>query len=309
MSGRAERVATIDVGTSSILLLIVERGADGRLVVVDDRCRIEGLGRGVDRTGRLQPDAIARGLAAITEYADAVRAAGVARVGVVGTQALREAANGAEFLAPAEALLGARVEVISGDREARLVLAGVRDAFPELAGGRFVVCDVGGGSTELISATASALETVISVPIGSVRLAERFLASDPPRSEELAAMITFIDEALAPVALGTGPLVATAGTATTIAAIAQGLEPFDPAKVAGYRVPRAELERQLARLAEVTLAERRGVRGLAPQRADTIVAGAAILVRVLARAGADEMIVSDRGVRWGLAAELAAAGP
>lgn len=304
---RAGRVATVDVGTSSILLLIVERGADGKLVVVDDRCRVEGLGRGVDRTGRLQEDALARGLDAMREYGDAIRAAGATRVAAVGTQALREAANGAAFLEPAREMLGAPVEVITGEREARLVLAAVRDGFPELAAGRFVVCDVGGGSTEMIVADGARLDTLVSVPIGSVRLAERHLRADPPTPAELRELDDAIDHALAPVALGSGPLIATAGTATTVAAIAQALAVYDPDRVQGYRVARDALDAQRTRLAAMTLATRKGVPGLMPQRADTIVAGAAILARVMFRAGAREMIVSDRGVRWGLAAELLAA--
>jgi exopolyphosphatase / guanosine-5'-triphosphate,3'-diphosphate pyrophosphatase len=302
------RCAAIDVGTNSILLTVAEMNPDGTTArVLDDRCRIERLGRGVDKTGALDEAAVARGLDAIREYAGAIRAAEATRVAAVGTQALREARNGAAFLEPARELLGVPVEVIGGRREAELAFVAVARSFPELARGPLVVMDVGGGSTELIVADHGAVERLVSVPIGSVRLAERHLHSDPPSAEEARALIGGIDEALAGFELPRGvPLVGTAGTATTLAAVALRMAPYDADRVQGHVLPRAEVEAQLARYLAATTAERAGWPGLEPKRADVIPSGCAIIARVMARMGASELIVSDRGVRFGVLAELAA---
>jgi exopolyphosphatase/guanosine-5'-triphosphate,3'-diphosphate pyrophosphatase len=298
------RVATVDVGTNSILLLVVDLDG-GAPRVLADRCRIERLGKGVDRTGALDDAAVARGLDAMREYGDAVRALGAERVAAVGTQALREATNGAAFLEPARELLGAPIEVISGRREAELAFLAVARSFPELLAGELVVCDVGGGSTEIIVGRAGAIASLVSVPVGSVRMSERHLHGDPPTPGEAKAMIADIDGELAAVDLPRGaPLVGIAGTVTTLAAVAIGLDPYDADRVQGMRLARGEVERQLARYLELPVDERRRVRGLDPKRADVIPAGAAVVARMMARVGAADIIVSDRGIRWGLAYEL-----
>ncbi len=299
------RVATIDVGTSSILLLVLDTDGDR---VLADRCRIERLGQGVDRTGALAPEAIARGLAALRDYADEIRGLGVERVAAVGTQALREARNGADFLEPAAALLGAPVEVIGGRREAELAFAAVTAGFPAFRRGRVLVCDVGGGSTELIVGEDGRIASLVSLPVGSVRMAERHLASDPPTAAEAEAMLADLDRALAGQDLPEGaPVVGLAGTVTTLAAVAVGLWPFDAARVEGMVLSRAEVERQLRLYLSLPLSARRQLRGLDPRRADVIAGGAAVVARVLFHARASELHVSDRGVRWGLARELAMA--
>jgi exopolyphosphatase/guanosine-5'-triphosphate,3'-diphosphate pyrophosphatase len=301
------RVATVDVGTNSILLMIADVDDAGEVRVVDDRCRIERLGRGVDRTGALDEAAIVRSLEAIEEYARAIRSAGATRVGAVGTQALREAKNGAAFLEPAAKILGVPVEVIGGRREAELAFGAVMKSFPELREGPLVVMDVGGGSTELIVGRDGAIESLVSVPIGSVRLAERHLQHDPPSEDDAIALLAGIDAALAPHPLPPGvPLVGTAGTATTLAAVAIGLDPYDPDRVQGMRLARVEVDAQLRRYFGMSTAERSVLRGLEPKRADVIPAGCAIIARVMARMHATELIVSDRGIRFGLLSELAA---
>ena len=306
--GDVARLATIDIGTNSILLTIADVASDGSVSVVDDRCRIERLGRGVDRSGALDEAAIARALDALREYAQAIREAGATRVAAVGTQALREVKNGNAFLEPARALLGVPVEVIGGRREAELAFGAVMRSFPELTRGPVVVMDVGGGSTELIVGQDGAIESLVSVPIGSVRLAERHLQSDPPTAEDGVALLAGIDAALAPHPLPSGvPLVGTAGTATTLAAVAIGLEPYDPERIQGMRLARVEVDAQLRRFLGLSTAERSQLRGLDPRRADVIPAGCAIIARVMARMQAETLIVSDRGIRFGLLAELASA--
>ncbi|HKE16370.1 MAG TPA: hypothetical protein VKB80_15970 [Kofleriaceae bacterium] len=325
------RFAAVDIGTNTLLLLVAEAGPDGALRAHRDECRFGRLGEGLDRSGRLSDQAVERSLAILREYRQLIDDSGAARVAAFGTQALREAANAADFLAPARAILGAAVEVIDGRREAELVYRSVAAAFPELARRDLVVADVGGGSTEVIAGRAGTVRSLISLPIGSVRLTERHLRGDPPAPDQVAALVADIDAHLARLdsalagsaaphssggATGAGAepsegppaLVGTAGTATTLAAVEQKLRAYDADRVQGFRLNRGALERQLARYLELTVAEKRGLPGLEPERADVIAAGAAIYARLVAHLGATELITSDRGVRWGAALELAA-GP
>jgi exopolyphosphatase / guanosine-5'-triphosphate,3'-diphosphate pyrophosphatase len=301
------RTAVIDIGTNTMLLLVVEPGRHQReLVPVVDLCRFVRLGQGLDATGRIADAAIERGLAACREYAARMREVGVARRAVIGTQALREADNAAAFVGPAEAILGAEIEIIAGPREAALAQAAVAATLPALAGTPYVVVDVGGGSTELIVSDGARVVSAVSVPIGSVRLHERHLKGDPPTRAELAALADDVDRQLAPLDLPRGVVVVgTAGTATTMASVALGLHAYDPDRVTGVRLEPDAVEAQLAGLVAVPTAARRELPGMVAERADVLPAGVAIFARVLARVGAPAMIVCDRGVRWGLAHELA----
>ncbi|MBI4511098.1 MAG: Ppx/GppA family phosphatase [Deltaproteobacteria bacterium] len=300
------RLATIDIGTNSILLLVVDLSAEGDARVLEDRCRIERLGHGVDRTGLLDDASIQRALEALREYAGVIRAHDVDTVAAVATQALREVRNGVKFLGPAQEILGAPVEVITGRREAELAFRAVMQSFPQLSEGPLVVCDIGGGSTELIVGRQGVVESLVSLPVGSVRMTERFLSSDPPSTDQAHDMIRRIDEELAKAPLpGPAPLVGVAGTVTTLAAVSIGLEPYEADRVQGMRLRSTEVERQVGEYLRLPVAKRRKMKGLEPKRADVIPAGAAILARVMARMGAREVIVSDRGIRWGLALERA----
>jgi exopolyphosphatase/guanosine-5'-triphosphate,3'-diphosphate pyrophosphatase len=291
----------IDIGTNTLLLLIV----DDELAPLVDVCRFGRLGKGLDATGRLDPTAIATSLEICREYRALLDEHGVATPVVIGTQALREAANRAEFVGPAEAILGAPIEVIAGAREAELAFLAVQRTFPELAGTPYVVVDVGGGSTEVIATDGARVTSAVSLPIGAVRLHERYLAHDPPTPAEVRALTTEIDRQLA-IDLPRGvPVIGTAGTATTMAAIARGLPAHDPAKVTGVRLAPLAIDHQLARLLTATVAQRRAMRGLEPQRADVFAAGVAILSRIVHRIEAPELITCDRGIRWGVAYERA----
>jgi exopolyphosphatase/guanosine-5'-triphosphate,3'-diphosphate pyrophosphatase len=179
----------------------------------------------------------------------------------------------------------------------------VGGSFPDLTGPRTVV-DIGGGSTELVVGD-TAIRSVVSLPIGSVVLTERHVAHDPPTAAERDALLTEIDAALATADKPVAPIVGIAGTVTTFAAIALGLDDYDATRVHGLRLARADLEREVARLGAMRLDDRRRTPGLQPKRADVIWAGGLILSRVLARADADACLVSDRGVRWGLLYEAA----
>ena len=292
--------AIIDIGTNTLLLLIV----DAQLRPVADVCRFGRLGQGLDATGRLADEAIARSLEICRDYRRMIDEHRAGPPTIVATQALREAQNSAAFTGPAQDILGGSIQVISGAREAELAFLAVARTFPELAGTPYVVVDVGGGSTELVATDGTRVRSAVSIPIGAVRLTERHLTSDPPKPAEVRAMMSDIDAQLAPLELPRAvAVVGTAGTATTIAAIAKGLTRHDPDRVTGVRVTAMAVDAQLARMLTQTVAERRATRGIEPQRADVIAGGVAIYARVLHRLDAPLLITCDRGIRWGLAYE------
>jgi exopolyphosphatase/guanosine-5'-triphosphate,3'-diphosphate pyrophosphatase len=302
----ASRIAVVDIGTNTLLLLVAEPDGAGGLRSIHDDCRFGRLGQGLDASGELAPEAIERSLDIIRAYRADMDRLGVARVVAVGTQALREASNAAVFVEPASALLGVAIEVVPGEREAELVSIAVTRTMPELAGQTYAIADVGGGSTEIIVCAGTEVRSFTSVKLGSVRHKERYLAHDPPEPDEVAAVIADIDRTLEALALPAGvPLVGTAGTATTIAAVELGLDSYDADRVQGTRVSAAAVQALLARLLGTNAEGRAHIPGVEPQRADVIQAGVAIYARLLRRLGTPEMIVSDRGIRWGLAYELA----
>ena len=292
--------AVIDIGTNTLLLLIV----DEAMQPLVDLCRFGRLGKGLDATGKLAESAIAASLEICREYRRVMDEHGVTAPVVIATQAAREAKNAADFVGPAERILGAPIEVIAGEREAELAATAVARTFPELAGTRYLVVDVGGGSTEMITVEAGRVIAEVSMPIGAVRLTERHLRHDPPTPEEIAALSADIDRHLAAQVLPRAvPVIATAGTATTLAAVKLGLARYDPAAVTGLRLSRDAVAGMLDRLLAATVAERKGFAGIEPQRADVIAAGAAIFARILAHIDAPVMITCDRGIRWGVAYE------
>jgi exopolyphosphatase / guanosine-5'-triphosphate,3'-diphosphate pyrophosphatase len=299
------RLATIDVGTNTTLLLVAEV-SDGQVRVLAERAEITRLGRGIGADGGLGRSGIERTLAVLAEYA-AIAAAHAAAIHAIGTEALRRAPNAEEFLAPAAKILGAPVVVIDGNREAALTFLAAARSFPDVAAGTAVVIDIGGGSTEIIVARAEHVEFRQSLPVGSVRLTERHIRSDPASAAEIAAVTEEISRQLAPIPFPSPPLalVGTAGTVTTLAAMSLGLSSYDPDLVHGHRLTLAALDQQIARLATSTQPERERMAGLEPKRADVILAGACILRQIAKAAGVAEILVSDRGIRWGLLYEKA----
>jgi exopolyphosphatase/guanosine-5'-triphosphate,3'-diphosphate pyrophosphatase len=296
----------VDIGSNSVLLLIARPTPGGDFEVLHEECRITRLGRGVDAAGKLDPDAIARTLEGLRAIAGQLDRHGVSVRGAVGTSALRDAADAARFLEPAEALLGCTIEVIDGHREAELVLVGVRTAPRELPV-RAVIFDVGGGSTELIASHAGELAGQRSLDLGAVRLTERFLRHDPPLAEELERGRRHVAEQLAalepPLNRAEG-LIGIAGTVTTLCAVEQQLEVYDRERIDGARLTRAQIEAQVERYASLTLAQREQIPGLEAGRADIITGGALVVLGILERYGIDAIEVSDRGVRWGLLHEM-----
>lgn len=301
------RRAFIDIGSGTLLLLVVEpdpQAGRGGLRPVVDLCRFGRLGQGLAATGRLAPEAIERSLAACREFRAAMDEVGVASVDVIATQAVREAANAAEFVAPAEQALGAPIVTISGAREAELAARAVAATFPELAGTTYVVVDIGGASTELVVTDGRHVTSAVSVPIGAVRLTEQHLGGDPPTAAQVASLHADIDARLAALELPTGaPIIATAGTATTLAAIDLAMATYDADRVTGHVLMPAQLEALVERITGATVAERLAMPGLVAARADVIAGGAAILPRLVRRLGAPHVTTCDRGIRWGLAFE------
>jgi exopolyphosphatase/guanosine-5'-triphosphate,3'-diphosphate pyrophosphatase len=292
--------AVIDIGTNTLLLLIVNEQKQ-RIV---DLCRFGRLGKGLDASGNLAAESITKSLDICREYRKVMDEHGVATPRVIGTQALREAANAAEFVGPAEEILRAKLEVIGGSREAELAFLSVAKSMPELAGQAFVVVDVGGGSTEFIVTDGAKVVSAVSIKIGAVRLTERHLKTDPPTAAELAALEADIDERLATLGLPTNvPIIGTAGTATTLAAVALKLVPYDPDRVTGFRLTPDDIEALYGRLARATVAERKAMPGMESQRADVIAGGAAIYARIMKRTNAPVFVACDRGIRWGLVYE------
>lgn len=303
------RVATIDIGTNTVLLLVAERGPGGELVAVEERATITRLGQGVDKTRRLAPEAIARTNAALDDYAAVIDRLGAKRVDVVGTSAMRDAGGGEEVRGHVKARLGVEARTISGDEEARLTFAGALSGIRDLATGTKVrVFDIGGGSTEVVHGERGSDELAYahSYDVGSVRLTERHVTADPPTAEEMAAMRASAKAAFAsvPAYASDVPPVGIAGTMTTLAALSLEMADYDGARVHGLTLPVTEMERVAKELAAVPLVERSKLPGLEPKRADVIVAGSLIALAYLEHVGAEAVTISDRGVRWGLAEAL-----
>ena len=302
------RVAAVDIGTNTVLLLVAERGPDGSPRAVEERATITRLGQGVDATRVLAPEAVARTVACLEEYARAAEAAGAEAARVVGTSAMRDAA-GSELLARrVRALFGVDAEVLTADEEAALTFRGALSGLPGVGEGEVTVFDIGGGSTEIVTAAPGRpARFARSYDVGSVRLTERLAPFEEPLSPGDRARLRGAARAAltgAPrLAPGEVP-VGIAGTVTTLAAAHLGLEEYDGARVHGARLELAEVEAVVERLAGLTLAERRRVPGVAPARADVIVAGGYVVLAVLEALGAAGLRVSDRGVRWGLAQGL-----
>ena len=297
------RLAAVDVGTNSVLLLVAERGADGAVRPVREEAEITRLGRGVDRTGVLSAEAMEATLEVLARDAALARGEGARALVVTATSAARDARNGAEFLARAAERTGATVEILSGAEEARLSYLAVAEDFAAGAGqAGLLAIDVGGGSTELVHGRGRTVLFRTSLDIGSVRLTERCVRGDPPSEAEQEAVRAAVREALA--TLPPFPrevlVVGVAGTVTSLFAIAHRIEPYDAARVHGGWLSLEEVATVRARLCGVPLGVRRTLPGMQPKRADVLPTGALLFETALRHLGAAGARVSDRGLRWGV---------
>ena len=297
------RVAAIDCGTNTIKLLV------GDLPDVEVReMRMVRLGQDLDRTGRLADEALARAFAAIDEYAGIIRSHDVPpdRVRFVATSASRDASNAAVFVAGVRERLGVEPEVVSGAEEAALSFDGAVRNLRERPAEPVLVVDIGGGSTELILGSARP-DAAHSMNIGSVRLHERHLHSDPPTAAELVACTADVDAHLDtspvdPAAAAT--VVGVAGTVTQLGSVLLDLPAYDRAAVDQLVVPAEQVFALVDRLLAMTVTERRALPSMHPGRADVIGAGALILGRVLRRSGAAELVISEADILDGIAWSL-----
>ncbi len=298
-------VAAVDCGTNSVRLLV---SADGR-TTLERLMRITRLGQGVDATGRLDPRAIERTVAVLREYREVMDRFGVEHVRMTATSAARDAANRDDFFAAAEAAVGVRPELLSGEEEGRLSFLGAT-AELDPADGPFLVCDIGGGSTEFTYGTTEA-EATISTDMGCVRITEAWLHSDPPSAEELSQALSIIDIHLddvvraIPEAAEARTFVGLAGTVSTAAAVEIGLAEYDRERIHHFRLTKAAAEDVFRTLATEALAERVHNPGLERERADVIVGGLCVLVAIMRRLGIAECLVSESDILDGLAMSLA----
>lgn len=292
--------AVIDLGTNTILMVVGRLQADGRHEILDDVHAIARLGKGVDSKRRILPETMDRVGGFFLEYKKHARALGADQITAYGTSALRDAANKEDFIAAIKKRSGIDVVALSGPEEARLTFAGAGFGIklPE----RYCVLDIGGGSTELAVGTGGHVEKFASVDVGAVRVTERYFAQLPPTSAQLKAARAMIrGELLKLFAYPEGiPLVGVAGTATTIGALDSGIEDFNAEALNGHLLCQTKVEEITAYLATLGLERIRAIPQIHPQRADIISAGALILSTALHLFQCPALIVSTRGIRYGL---------
>ncbi len=309
MAEKSQRVAVIDVGSNSTRLLVADV-SDGSVSVVERHSRVTRLGRGVDLSGQLSDEAIEAACAAIADYVSICRDTGAEKITAIATSAVRDASNGDAFVAELRERFALSARVLDGEEEARLTYRGAtveqETVVPTL------VIDIGGGSTELIVGTGEEVAFHASLQAGVVRHTERHIAADPPTAAEMEALAGdvrgLIEAAIrdrddTPAAAG----IAVAGTPTSLAAVEQGLEPYDPRRVHGHTLSLETIQHLLSRFASAPLDERAAISGLHPDRAPTIIAGCVILIEAMRAFGLNRIQVSEHDILYGMALETASA--
>jgi len=305
------RIAVVDIGTNSTRLLLADVAADSSITELARRSEVTRLGVGVDSSGVLSEEAMARVFATLDDYSAMIEQLGGAdKRRAVLTSATRDAANGGEFTQQVAERYQLDARAIPGEQEAQLSFLGATSGRDPDDGSQIVVVDIGGGSTELIIGHGRTVGFHVSTQLGVVRQSERHIVHDPPTTAEIDELNAEIEEVLAagvPQAKRehVTTIIAVAGTATSMAAIDLELEPYDPEAVHGYRVSLERCREIAARMASMPEAERREVAGLHPDRAPTILAGTQILVRVIEAFGLDEVEVSEHDILYGVALDAA----
>jgi exopolyphosphatase/guanosine-5'-triphosphate,3'-diphosphate pyrophosphatase len=310
----AERVAVVDQGTHSCRLLVAERAPDGTLVELANDMVITALGAGGDATGALDPESVARNERVLARYVRRARALGVATVRVTATSAVRDAANKELYVASVMRHTATEPRVIDGTEEARLSFLGGTYGLPA-DDGPYLLLDIGGGSTEaVVGRVPGRAEQRVSTQMGSVRLTERAITTDPPVPAELDRLRRLIEDRLDEAELAVPEIhtaktfVAVSGTATTFQAIALGLDRDDPARIHRTWLTAVDAERVLDELSRMTTPERSALPVMAPGRGGVIVAGGAILVATMRRFGIERALVSEDDILQGLAYDALGVG-
>ncbi|MET0565822.1 MAG: Ppx/GppA phosphatase family protein [Acidimicrobiia bacterium] len=288
------RVGVVDIGTNSMRLLMTDGSVD-----IDRKVEVTGLGRGVDRTGNLSPDAIEESLAALARFRADMDRAEVDKRAAIATSASRDAANREDFFDLVETALGVRPSLITGEEEARLAFAGATRQID--ATEPIVVSDIGGGSTEFVSSGGE-----VSFDIGSVRLTERAITGRPASPNEMSAARELLAGLFADVDLETGTLIGVAGTWTSLAAIAQELPEYSRERVHGYGMSRGTLVELVDSLSSMTLEETAAIPALDPRRAPVILGGALVAEGVMDTLDVGEVTISEHDTLDAVAIELLA---
>ncbi len=297
------RIASIDIGTNTMLMLIADVNGDGSLETISDCQVIARVGKGVDKSGGIAWDAFTRSERFLAEYLERAREAQVDIVRATGTSALRDARNGDDYVDYMYQKLGVEIEILSGDEEALWTYGGAISGFPDRSG-RYAVLDIGGGSTELTVGEGFRILERKSVDIGCVRLTEKFLHHAPPTASEIDDMIGRIDEALTEYPAfdpAETHFVGVAGTVTTLAAVEKGLKEYDGEAISGFRLTREMIQRRFEEFRQLTREEMQNAMHIDPGRADIILVGIGILKRLTESRDIPAVTVSERGLRYGIA--------
>lgn len=297
------RVAAIDIGTNTILMLIAERGSGNSLVVLRDEHSIGRLGKGVDAQKNILPETFERVLRILRTYRGIAEEYSVDAIVACGTSALRDAANQQSFLTVVREELGINIQVISGETEAQLTYRGALAGWADTATSSFAVLDIGGGSTELSYGKGLTLKESRSIDIGAVRITERLLHTSPPSATAIEEAQLYIQKQVAsyPLLPPNTQLVAVAGTPTTLAAYVQQLDRFDATKIHQYTLTFTDILRAYNELRVLSLEELHRIPSIHPDRADILLAGIIILMAVMKRYTMQNVLVSTQGLRYGIA--------
>lgn len=300
-----KRVGIIDIGSNSIKFFVGEKCEDGTIKTIIDKNDIARLGEGLRETGRISDEALERNAQSVAAFAAEAKENGADMIVSVGTMALRSAANSADFVARVKELCGVEVQIIPGEEEARLSYLAILSGMP-VPDGELVIFDTGGGSTEFIFGKGTELVNRFSVNLGAIRITEKFFADDPVAEGSVEAAVKEIDEEFAAAGVTGSPvkLVGMGGTVTSMGAVKHKMVVYNPDIIQGSALTKADIEEQIQEYSKRTVAQRREIPGLQPKRADVILAGACILKDITERLGVDELTISDRGLRHGLAFDL-----
>lgn len=295
------RIASIDIGTNTILLLIADVEQGAIVKVVHDQQVIARLGKGVDADRRINEETILRAEGSLKEYRSVCDTFAVERICAVGTSALRDAANREEFLDRIERSTGIRIEVLSGDEEAQWTYRGGISEFIGRAE-RYSVIDIGGGSTEIIIGDARGITAKTSIDIGAVRLTERILKDSPPETAAILEAHAFIASLMPPLVKDIAATfsVGVAGTVTTLAALHQRLPEYQSEKVSGYSLSFEDIGAMFGLLKDRSVSQIVAFPQISPGRADILLAGIMVLMGYMEAAGLRRITVSDRGLRYGV---------
>jgi exopolyphosphatase / guanosine-5'-triphosphate,3'-diphosphate pyrophosphatase len=296
------RLASIDIGTNTILMLVADVGRNDALTVVRDEHIIARLGKGVDEYGHIQKETFQRVQEILSRLKDIANTDEVHYIAAYGTSAFRDAANRQEFIDFIKERLSLDIKILSGQEEAEMTYQGaVSEYLSDSPSGEYAVLDIGGGSTELVTGTGSNVSSAVSIDIGCVRLTERILKSSPPTNIDLENATLFIQDQLRhilPLSSKT-KLIGVAGTVTTLAALDLHLKAFNRALINRHALTKETVERIFQELRPLTLDQIRSYPQIHPSRADILLAGILILREALQKTDISQIIVSDRGLRYG----------